>query len=418
MTPAATDSTGPTDPGDASRSDPRPSSDASAPGPSADVLEPAALLATIRRLARPRLTGSEGAREVETGLQVRFRDLGYDVRKLRFSFSTLPGRYGLPAAGLVLTAVATASGWGLLYGRPGLALSVLSAGLVVAALPLLFLDAALRLPWGRVETANLLFTRATPRWIVMAHRDSKSQGAPTAVRTVALAMALAGWVVLAVTAVAGLAGTGVAAGWVWLGTATMLPAAVVLIFSVTGNASPGALDNATGLAAVLALASRVPDGVAFLVTDGEELGLAGARAVTGRLPEVAGIINLDGLDDDGAFRIAEGRAGGRRTAAALATALLETARARGEEAVRRPLPPFVMVDHEPLARAGLPALTVLRGGWRSLLRVHRSADTANRLTGAGAVAAASVVLATLTTLDGGAGDTLRRHDGSGHSPPP
>ena len=394
--------------------------DPSAPdsGPPGSRLEPASLLDTIRRLARPRITGSDGAGQVEAEVRHRFRELGYDVEELPFSFSTLPGRYGLPAAGLVLAAAAAAAGWTLLHGRPAAAASVLAAGLVMAALPLLFLEAALRLPWERVETTNLFFTREAPRWIVMAHRDSKSQGAPTAIRTVALALALAGWAVLAVSAIGGLAGASIATAWVWAGAGTLMAAALVLVLSVTGNASPGALDNATGLAALLALASRVPPDVAFLVTDGEELGLAGARAVPGRLPEVAGVINLDGLDDDGALRIAEGRAAGRRTAGTLATALLETARERGVAAVRRPLPPFVMVDHEPLARAGIPAVTVLRGGWRSLLRVHRPADTATRLTGTGAATVVSVVLDTLAGLDAGAGDTLRHDDGSGHSPAP
>ncbi len=209
------------------------------------------------------------------------------------------------------------------------------------------------------------------------------------------------------------------AGWVRGSAAVLAGGAVVLLASPAANRSPGALDNASGLAALLAVAERAPADIGFLVTDGEELGLAGARAALGRLPDVAGIVNLDGLDDRGPLRIAEGRGGGRRgPAGELAATLLEEARSQGVAVVRRPLPPFVMVDHEPLARAGLPALTVLKGGWRSLLRVHRPADTADRITGTGAAEAATIVLAALRRPPAGDGDTLRPDERSGHSPPP
>lgn len=381
-----------------------------------------ALHATIVALARPRMTGSAGGREIDARIRRRFRELGYDVRALPFSFSTLPGRYGLPLAGAILLATTVGAGALLPAGRSAAALGTLAAGLALAVLPLLLLDPAIRrLPWGRVETANLLFTRATPRWLVMAHRDTKSQWAPTLVRTVALAAALAGWVALVAIALAGLPGAGPVpgAGWVRGGATVLAGGAVVLLLSPAANRSPGALDNGSGLAALLAVAERAPADVAFLVTDGEELGLAGARAAVGRLPDVAGIVNLDGLDDRGPLRIAEGRGGGRRgPAGALAAALLEEARALGLAAVRRPLPPFVMVDHEPLARAGLPALTVLKGRWRSLLRVHRPADTPDRITGAGAAEAATVVLNALRRPPAGDRDTLRPDERSGHSPPP
>ncbi|MGK7311679.1 MAG: M28 family peptidase [Candidatus Longimicrobiales bacterium M2_2A_002] len=243
-----------------------------------------ALHATIVSFARPRMTASAGAREVDALIRRRFQELGYDVRTLPFSFSTLPGRYGLPLAGAILLATAAGAGGLLSAGRSGAAVGALAGGLTLAVLPLLLLDPAIRrLPWGRVETANLLFTRATPRWLVMAHRDTKSQRAPTLIRTVALAAALMGWVALAAIALAGLPGDGPVpgAGWVW-GSATVLAGgAVVLLLSRAANRSPGALDNGSGLAALLAVAGRAPADVAFLVTDGEELGLAGARAAVG-----------------------------------------------------------------------------------------------------------------------------------------
>ncbi|MFO7893600.1 MAG: M28 family peptidase [Longimicrobiales bacterium] len=374
----------------------------------------------LTSLARPRMTGSAGAREVATELRDRFGALGYQTREMAFSFSTLPGRYGLPVAGVVLLATALSAAWLLTGGRWAPALAVLCAGLALATLPLLFLATLLRsLPWGRVETANLLFTRETPRWIIMAHRDTKSQWAPTLVRTGALVLAVLAWATLAALAVASLPhGIGAPAGLVGAGAGALGMAGAVLAGSPSQNASPGALDNGTGLAALLALAARVPPDVAFLVTDGEELGLAGARAAVDDLPNVAGIINLDGLDDVGPVRIVEARVGRRRAAVdAVAGALLEDARALGIEAVRRPLPPFVLVDHEPLAAAGRPALTLLKGRWRSLLRTHRPSDTADRLTGAGAATVAELVLTALGGLATEINHTLRPDERSGHSPP-
>ena len=379
--------------------------------------DPDRLAETIRALARPRLVGTAAARDVAEEIRHRFEALGFRTRELPFTFSTLPGRYGLPAAGTVLTATAAAAAWLVAGGRAGPAMGVLLLGLVLATLPLAMLDAALRLPWGRLETANMLFVRDRPRWIVMAHRDTKSQPLPTALRTAAIVLALVAWAGLAVLAISAWARDGSAApgAAVWIAAGGLAVAGTLLALSPTGNGSPGALDNASGLAALLAAAERTPDDVAYLVTDGEELGLAGARAAADTLPRVAGIINVDGLDDRGPIRIAESRRW-RHLSGAMATALLNDARALGFDVVRRPLPPFVLVDHEPLARAGRPALTVLKGGWRSLLRVHRPADSPDRLDGTGAARVAAVLVTMLGGLTAGDGDTLRSDEQSGHSP--
>jgi hypothetical protein len=121
--------------------------------------------------------------------------------------------------------------------------------------------------------------------------------------------------------------------------------------------------------------------------------------VADRLPAVQGVINLDGLDDRGPTRVAEGH-GWRLKGAApqLVAALLVAARALGMEAYRRPLPPMIHVDHGPIAAAGIPAVTVLRGRWSSLLRVHRPGDGAHRLEGAGAAATATLLTVALRLL--------------------
>lgn len=361
--------------------------------------------ATLADLAQPRLTGSDGAAGIERELRDRFGALGYDARPLPFSFSTWPGRFGLPAAGAVLLVTGSLATWLLLAGSPIPAAVLLVLGLALAVAPALTLDRTIPgLPWGRVETANLLFQRpdARPSWILMAHRDSKSQIVPSLVRTAAIGLGAVAWLALLVLAGLWIAGppltfpTGVIIAGIALGAASL-----TMILSWSGNRSPGALDNGTGLAALLAVAASVREtgDIAFLVTDGEELGLAGARDVATRLPAVQGVINVEGMDDDGRFYIAEGTGWRRRgSAPQLVAALLTAAQALGLEADRRKLPHSLLVDHQPLVAAGIPSLTVLRGGWSSLLRVHRPGDDMDALSGEGAASGAALLTAAVHLL--------------------
>jgi hypothetical protein len=365
---------------------------------------PGRLRDTIAALSRPRLTGSEEALAVEQELRERFEELGYRTEELPFSFSTWPGRFGMSVAGGVLVLAALAGTWVLLAGLPGVALIIflLAGGLALA--PLLALDPALRkVPWGRIDARNLLFRRpdSRPAWILMTHRDSKSQIVPTALRTVAvglggvalLALILLSvlWIVgedfrfTALTAVAGV---------------VLFSVGVVMILSWAANQSPGALDNASGLAALLEVAADNTAGdVAFLLTDAEELGLVGARFAVERLPPVQGVINLDGLDDHGPFHVSEGHGWQRKgSAPQLAAALLTAAAVLDLPVQRRRLSRSLQVDHLPVAAAGIPALTVLRGDWQSLLRVHSPRDDVDRIDGTGAADGATLLCAAVRLL--------------------
>jgi hypothetical protein len=359
----------------------------------------------IRSLARPRMTGTEQASSVEDEIRLRFEDLGYRTEEHAFTFSTWPGRFGISVAGGLLALAGAAGAWLLVVGLPGVALVVLVVAMGLALLPLLALDHALaRLPWGRVEARNLLFTRpdSRPAWILMAHRDTKSQLVPTLVRTMAVGLAAATWVTLVLLALIWFGGEPfrfptltVVAG------ALLFLAAGMLALSWAGNESPGALDNASGVAAILEVAAASPatGDIAFLVTDGEELGLVGARMGVARLPRVQGIINIDGLDDQGTFVVAEGY-GWRRKGSApqLAAALLTAGAALDLPIERRPLPRALPVDHLPVAEAGIPALTLLRGNWQSLLRVHSRSDDTDHLDGTGAAAGATLLTAAMHLL--------------------
>jgi Zn-dependent M28 family amino/carboxypeptidase len=177
---------------------------------------------------------------------------------------------------------------------------------------------------------------------------------------------------------------------------------MVLVFCWVDNRSDGALDNASGVVAALNVAAREAEegDVAFLITDAEELGLAGARAAAPHMPPVFGVINLDGLDDDGPFYVLErfGLFRKKGLAPHLAAALLQEAEFRNEPANRRDLPAGIPVDHVPLVKAGTPALTLMRGSTRSLRRVHRPSDSADSLQGDGVRRAADLVCGALARL--------------------
>jgi hypothetical protein len=369
------------------------------------LAHPARLQDRIRALARPRMTGSDGAAATEAQIRKAFEELGYRTQELPFTFSTWPGRFGICLAGGAMVLAGSLGAWLLAAGLPAAALALLLVAMGVALAPLLALDRALqRLPWGRVETRNLLFSlpESSPAWILMAHRDSKSQLVPTLVRMGAMSVAVLSWGALVLLAIVWWGGepfrsTGV---YTFLGVLLVL-AGALLALSWSDNRSPGALDNASGLAALLAVAAEsVRHGdVAFLVTDAEELGLVGARTALPWLPPVQGVINVDGLDDAGPFIVAEGF-GWRREGSApqLAAALLTAGAALDYPVERRRLPSGLPVDHMPLAEAGIPAVTVLRGGWSSLLRVHTPADDTTRLDGRGAASGATLLTAAVRLM--------------------
>jgi Zn-dependent M28 family amino/carboxypeptidase len=180
---------------------------------------------------------------------------------------------------------------------------------------------------------------------------------------------------------------------------------VLLIFCFVENRSPGALDNASGLSTLIGVAAsdRDHDDVAYLITDAEELGLVGSRAIARQLQPVIGVINIDGIDDEGGFYILE-RFGipPRHIAPHLAAAIMTAATEMGEPAQRRTVPFGLLLDHMPLARVQLPAVTLMRGSMRSLLRVHLPTDSLAALNGVGIDSAIALVRRSLEILRGGA----------------
>jgi hypothetical protein len=358
----------------------------------------------LREIARPRLTGSRGGRDVASTIRACFEALGYQVDDRPFRFNPWPGRFGITAVG-VLYLVGTVAAAGFLHGgHPFGAIALLLILLVVSGLFALFVRPAIdALSFGSQEGVNMMAQKpgSRPRYIIMAHRDSKSQPVPLSFRGPAIVVAAAAWLALLIAAAMHSA-RALPGGVILLLGALAAAAGVILILCWVDNSSPGALDNASGVTAALGLAAREAEAgdVAFLITDAEELGLAGARAAASHLPAVFGVINLDGLDDEGTFYVLERFGTFRKTGLAphLAAALLQEADARGEPADRRDLPFGIPVDHIPVVNAGVPALTLMRGSFRSLQRVHRPGDDLEHLRGDGVERAIELVGGALVRL--------------------
>jgi uncharacterized membrane protein YphA (DoxX/SURF4 family) len=227
---------------------------------------------------------------------------------------------------------------------------------------------------SRVEGTNLIAHRPSDRptvrpsvWLV-AHYDSKGQPISMAIRLTGFALLLIGLMALLVAVVPAVA-------------LLVIAFAIVSQNRVNDN-SAGALDNATALVAIFMALDQLPRdaAVGVIFPDAEEFGLVGARALANERPALfadASVINLDGLDDMGRPTVFVHRAG------PVGDAVTEALKARRW----RWLP--VIVDGLALAQVARECVTILKGNWRTMMIVHRRADTVARvrLDGAALVAA-------------------------------
>jgi uncharacterized integral membrane protein len=319
--------------------------------------------------------------------------LGFSTEEQAFDYSDVAGSLATPVGG----GVAALAAIGLYFGRHTPLLALASAvALVTAAIVLRYVGGhgVLDFPARRRRGVNLEARRGGREpvvWLV-AHLDSKWQPVSMFARVagvIATALGLIGLIILALFRVHGHDGVAVTLVLLtWLGASP-------LMLSIVGSRNDGTLDNATGVATILEAAESIPSGVrvGLLITDAEELGLAGVRAwMRGRPPVVT--LNCDSVDDIGRLTIMYSGRGARE----LIACMRRVASALGEPLRTIPLIPGVLTDHVPLARAGWPTLTLSRGDIRTLGRVHTSRDTLPATQGTGITSAARILARTATEL--------------------
>ena len=375
---------------------------------------PSTALDYARAVSRPRRVGSGEDEAVAGEIEARLRGFGYRVERQAFGFST--GVNALISlmlvAGMLLVAAAVWLQW------QGTRLAIIPALAVLA--PAFLFDRVLRAAgpgsltpepgepaslWtalclrlgSRYRSSNLVATRDDapdlvdrPRLYLVAHYDSKSQRVPLVVRIVLSAIAIGGGIAFAALNILALPIPGLAPAIIPLGIGVLLATFPLTLIDV-GNSSPGAVDNGSGIGAVLHLAeclARRRDlldrlGTTVLITGAEELAVMGAEAYVRRYATAlrqqadAGglhILNFDGVGVDGElFYDPRGRTQPGRLAN-----LVQEVGAEWRPPLRRFSSRGVLLDHLPFARHGFDAVTLLGIG-RATLSVHTPADAVDKL---------------------------------------
>lgn len=373
----------------------------------------------LTELARaPRFAGSSEESEARQLCRAELERAGFECRELPFEYSEWPGRWGPPIAAafqaFIILAVAHMA---VHYG----ALSALAVG-AVTLIALMFASTDVkrrwiaRFPLERARSTNLEGRRGAPRVWLVAHLDSKSQTVPILVR-IASSVVLAIVTVLSlIVLLLSLVGVGFPTmTWHAIALAAVLGALPSMLCFVR-NHSNGAVDNASGVVAAL-LASQsdsAPRDLGVVITSGEELGLAGARAWAlsalpfsvappfvpqasvmpsspaqlSPKPEVS-ILNCDTVDEAGQWRCMYTGSRPDRIIAAAET----IAGALGVRVRVGRLIPGILADSMVFADRGLKAVTVARGTLKTLARIHTRRDNSNTLTGNGAAEASAILSA-------------------------
>jgi aminopeptidase YwaD len=379
-----------------------------------------------RSLAFPRKVGSQGERRALATIRSRLEAFGYKVEEQKFEASTgSDTATALYIAGLQILIVLSFAAWSgpaVLGALPALALlgALALSGWVQRGLAEVMISLPGDAPpkglkgWlhglgKRHVTRNLaahrpVETRAKrPHLFLVAHWDSKSQAIPIWARMVCITVAGGAGAVFGVLSLARVVLPGVTSLAAMAGLLALLAALPVLYVYLigSGNASPGAVDNAAGVGLLLHLAQVVgetPRGlnVTFVFTGAEELGLQGATAYA-RAAEgpdgLAGayVLNLDGVGSEGPLGYV-GSADSRIAALARA-ACVEL----GWPA-RRLAWGGALFDHMPFAAAGADAISLITTG-AAARRAHTARDAAANLSEEGFRRAGEAVLRVISGIE-------------------
>ena len=341
----------------------------------------------------PRFAGSSEEAKARVRCREELERLGFSCKELPFDYSQWPGRWGPPIAAAIQAATILVVARTATHQGPLPALVV--GGALLTALMLASGDAKRRwtaeFPFQRARSVNLEAKRGNPGVWLVAHIDSKSQTVPMLVRiasSVALAIITALALLVLLFSLAGIGES--ASAWPALQIAALV-AMLPSILCFVRNDSHGALDNASGVATVLMatrMASTVRD-LGVLITSGEELGLAGARAwAAGATPGMR-VINCDTVDDAGRWRCMYTGPRPRRIAVATET----IARTLGLKLTIGRLIPGILADSMAFADRGIESVTVSRGTLSTLARIHTRRDTSTALTGRGVTEGAALLSA-------------------------
>ena len=331
----------------------------------------------------PRFAGSPEEAQARALCRAELESAGFACREMPFDYSQWPGRWGPPIAALIQAATIAVVGHMAVHTGPLWAL-IVGAGLVTA-LMLASGDAKRRwtavLPWQRARSVNLEARRGTPEVWLVAHVDSKSQTVPMLFRiTSSVVLGVITVLAFLVIILSLFVASPPVYAWHALALAAVV-AALPAMFCFVRNESRGALDNASGVAAVLIAsgAETAPHDLGVLITSGEELGLAGARAWAATADAGMLGVNCDSVDDDGSWRCMYSGPKPARIARAVETIALTS----GLKVAVGRLIPGILADSMAFADRGIESVTISRGNLSTLARIHTRRDNSSALGGSG-----------------------------------
>lgn len=372
-----------------------------------------------RLIAFPRLSGTSGEEKALSLITETFKKSGLSIREERFRVSLFPRIFQrISLSWLILL---------LLFSKLIASHHPLIASLllftVISLIPfsnlafLFFMKFVSIKDSGKGKVSKNIIAHLAggeknkkARLYLIAHYDSKSQSISLPARIFCLISGVTAMLLLATCYL-------LQSFQIFLSASSLLSSLLTVIaltpftilFSIrTGNKSPGALDNAGGIGLLLELAGvyskHQPENLElnFVATGAEELGLLGAfvflREHRAEL-ENSYFINLDGIGVKGKLRI-NSRAGliSNRSSKKLASIMVKAAQEVGLCLRSFHLLPGVMMDHLPLAGAGLPAISLSciskRGRW-----IHTENDRMDLVDAEGLREANLIIQKTVEWLD-------------------
>ncbi len=335
--------------------------------------------AHVNQLCHPRRVGTEGERHAARYVAGTLRGHGLHLVRQPFGISPLRAeawsRVGLTLCALLIVAGSlTAPVYPLLAS-----LIWAGAALLINRAWRIFSGLGRHRP-GPVVCENLLAhddsaAEAPARVVFMAHYDTKSQFVPTGIR---VGLVTAGSVMCGIMAVLALIAflAGFAPSGLWHISAPAVVLLACLIANYTGNRSPGALDNGSGVGVLLELArawrpqANTPLEVVWVATAAEEAGLHGARHFLHRhahwwREKPTLLINLESVGAGPCVYLA-----GEHRAVRLA----EDVAAELQIAYARLHVLGAGMDHEPFAARDLESISILGDVVRRSFRMHSARD--------------------------------------------
>jgi len=232
--------------------------------------------------------------------------------------------------------------------------------------------------------------------IYVAHYDSKSQTLPIGVRVITYCAVALGMLGLTVVCFVAIALKLTSPGWILglsLYTSTLL---LALQFNFTGNASPGAHDNASGVGVLLELAQSLNGeklenlNLTFLATSAEELGLVGAIRYIEQYGEQLNtektyFVNFDGVGASGNLSVISKYGIPPCHTGKRLSKLLKECGEKLNIALRDIYSPAgVFFDHIPIASRGFESVTISASNYkRTAFGIHSKRDRIENIEIAG-----------------------------------